>query len=49
MQSLVGIYRTADDLERAATELQILKARAAAVQRGRLAHVQSRLASVART
>jgi succinate dehydrogenase / fumarate reductase flavoprotein subunit len=30
MQSLVGIYRTADDLERAATELQMLKARAAA-------------------
>jgi succinate dehydrogenase / fumarate reductase flavoprotein subunit len=30
MQSLVGIYRTADDLERALTELQMLKARAAA-------------------
>jgi len=30
MQSLVGIYRTAEDLERAATELQMLKARAAA-------------------
>ncbi|HEY2352553.1 MAG TPA: FAD-binding protein [Candidatus Acidoferrum sp.] len=30
MQSLVGIYRTADDLERAMTELQMLKARAAA-------------------
>jgi succinate dehydrogenase / fumarate reductase flavoprotein subunit len=28
MQSLVGIYRTADDLERALTELQMLKARA---------------------
>jgi succinate dehydrogenase / fumarate reductase flavoprotein subunit len=30
MQSLVGIYRTAEDLERALTELQMLKARAAA-------------------
>jgi succinate dehydrogenase / fumarate reductase flavoprotein subunit len=30
MQSLVGIYRTAEDLERAMTELQMLKARAAA-------------------
>jgi succinate dehydrogenase / fumarate reductase flavoprotein subunit len=30
MQSLVGIYRTADDLERALTELQMLKARATA-------------------
>jgi succinate dehydrogenase / fumarate reductase flavoprotein subunit len=30
MQSLVGIYRTADDLDRALTELQMLKARAAA-------------------
>jgi succinate dehydrogenase / fumarate reductase, flavoprotein subunit len=30
MQSLVGIYRTAEDLERAQTELQMLKARAAA-------------------
>jgi succinate dehydrogenase flavoprotein subunit len=29
MQSLVGIYRTAEDLERAQTELQMLKARAA--------------------
>ena len=29
MQSLVGIYRTAEDLERALTELQMLKARAA--------------------
>src|ERR1700724_829769 len=30
MQSLVGIYRNADDLERALNELQMLKARAAA-------------------
>ena len=30
MQSLVGIYRTAEDLERALNELQMLKARAAA-------------------
>jgi succinate dehydrogenase / fumarate reductase, flavoprotein subunit len=30
MQSLVGIYRTAEDLERALSELQMLKARAAA-------------------
>ena len=30
MQSLVGIYRTAEDLERALGELQMLKARAAA-------------------
>jgi len=30
MQSLVGIYRTAEDLERAMTELQMLKARASA-------------------
>jgi succinate dehydrogenase / fumarate reductase, flavoprotein subunit len=30
MQSLVGIYRNAEDLERARVELQILKARAAA-------------------
>jgi succinate dehydrogenase / fumarate reductase, flavoprotein subunit len=30
MQSLVGIYRTAEDLERAQGELQMLKARAAA-------------------
>ena len=30
MQSLVGIYRNAEDLERALNELQMLKARAAA-------------------
>ncbi len=30
MQSLVGIFRTAEDLERAMTELQMLKARASA-------------------
>src|ERR1700732_4885295 len=30
MQSLVGIYRTAEDLTRALSELQMLKARAAA-------------------